>query len=185
MGIFGWRVATNTLATKKNKCRRTIVVDATCNICGNGVEDEYHAVIFCTKSRAVREAMREEWNLPKENAFWHPWEDWLFVLMDSVPEDMRAKIILLLWRSWHLRDDCTFRGGSETIRSSVLFLLRYVEELKCAELSEGTDTGKNACMRIGQQAGRDRREAMHWTARYEVLLRSIQMRRLLQRPIRA
>lgn len=38
---IGWRVATNTLATKKNKCRRTITVDAVCNICGNGDEDEF------------------------------------------------------------------------------------------------------------------------------------------------
>ena len=43
--IFGWRVATCTLATKKNKWKRTLEVNSTCNICGNGEEDEFHAVI--------------------------------------------------------------------------------------------------------------------------------------------
>lgn len=61
--IFGWRVATNTLATKENKWKRTLEVDATCSICGNGTENEHHAVIMCTKSRALRTAMREVWNL--------------------------------------------------------------------------------------------------------------------------
>lgn len=49
--IFGWRVATNTLATKKNKWKRTLELDPICSICGNGEEDEFHAVMTCTKSR--------------------------------------------------------------------------------------------------------------------------------------
>lgn len=38
--IFGWRVATNSLATKHNTFRRTITVDNTCDICGVEKEDE-------------------------------------------------------------------------------------------------------------------------------------------------
>uniref|UniRef100_A0A8R7Q696 Reverse transcriptase zinc-binding domain-containing protein n=1 Tax=Triticum urartu TaxID=4572 RepID=A0A8R7Q696_TRIUA len=76
--IFGWRVATNTLAmSKKNKCRHTITLDATCDICGCGDEDECHAVVSCTKSRALRYKMREEWVLPAEKHFWNTGEDWL------------------------------------------------------------------------------------------------------------
>ena len=41
--IFSWRVATNTLATKENKWKRTIELYNTCCICGNGVENEHHA----------------------------------------------------------------------------------------------------------------------------------------------
>uniref|UniRef100_A0A8R7UJJ4 Reverse transcriptase zinc-binding domain-containing protein n=1 Tax=Triticum urartu TaxID=4572 RepID=A0A8R7UJJ4_TRIUA len=75
--IFGWRVATNTLATKKNKFRRTITLDATCDICECGDENEFHAVVSCTKSRALRHKMREEWDLPAEKQFWNTGEDWL------------------------------------------------------------------------------------------------------------
>lgn len=52
--IFGWRIATNSLATKKNKFRWTLELDATCNICGCSDEDEFHDVVECTKSRALR-----------------------------------------------------------------------------------------------------------------------------------
>lgn len=67
--IIGWRVAINTLATKKNKHKKTLEMDSVCNICGNGDEDEFHAVISCTKSKALRAAMRKYWPLPAEIAF--------------------------------------------------------------------------------------------------------------------
>ena len=89
--IFGWRVATNTLATKKNKFKRTIELDSICSICGNGEEDEYHAVDTCSKRRALREAMRKEWALPSEKSFRNTGGDWLQVLLDNVPEDIREK----------------------------------------------------------------------------------------------
>ena len=75
--IFAWRIATNTLATKVNKCRRTIVPDKTCVICGNVDENEYHAVVECTKSKALRHMMRDYWKIPNEQAFWYTGEDWL------------------------------------------------------------------------------------------------------------
>lgn len=67
--IFAWRIATNTLATKVNKCKRTIVTDNKCDICGSTDENEYHAVKECTKSKALRYMMRDHWSLPKEKAF--------------------------------------------------------------------------------------------------------------------
>ena len=57
--IFGWRVATNTLPTNKNKWKRTLEVDNVCKICGTEEEDEFHAVVSCTKSKALRHEMRE------------------------------------------------------------------------------------------------------------------------------
>ena len=74
--IFGWRVATNTLATKRNKFKRTLELEPTCSICGNGEEDEFHAVSTCTKSRALRDAMRKEWPLPAEKSFRNTGNDW-------------------------------------------------------------------------------------------------------------
>lgn len=69
MQIFGWRVATQSLATKHNTYRRTIVLEDVCDICGTESEDEYHVVVSCTRSRAMRCAMRDFWDLPKEHAF--------------------------------------------------------------------------------------------------------------------
>ena len=93
--IFAWRVATNTLATIENKHKRTLELDAICRICGNGRENEFHAVVMCTKSRGLRSAMRKVWNLPEERSFWYTGNNWLQVLLDSVNEETRAKILLL------------------------------------------------------------------------------------------
>lgn len=101
--IFAWRVATNTLATKMNKCKRMLATDNTCDICGNAVENEYHMVVACTKSRALRQEMRPHWNLPKEKNFWYTREDWLQGLLGTCNVDIRNKILLLFWRAWHLR----------------------------------------------------------------------------------
>ena len=95
--IFGWRMATNTLATKENKWKTTLELDATCSICGNGIENEHHAVVMCTRSRALRVAMTEVWNLPAENKLWFTGENWLQVVLDTENEETRAEILLLLW----------------------------------------------------------------------------------------
>ena len=87
---------------KKNKFKRTIVHDSVCEICGKGDEDEYHAVIACTKSRALRYAMRKEWKLPAKKEFWYTGKDWLQILLDKHDSGMRINILLLLWRAWFL-----------------------------------------------------------------------------------
>ncbi|XP_071683352.1 uncharacterized protein [Lolium perenne] len=56
--IFGWRVACDNLATKRNKLRRTLEMDSICNICGREEEDNYHATVKCTKSSALIYEMR-------------------------------------------------------------------------------------------------------------------------------
>jgi hypothetical protein len=49
--IFSWRLARDNLATQKNKWRRNLEVKS--KICGNGVEDSFHALVECTIAKAV------------------------------------------------------------------------------------------------------------------------------------
>jgi hypothetical protein len=60
--IFSWRLASDNLPTQKNKWRRTLELQNTCTICGNGTEDIFHAVVECTKAKALRHSMRTHWN---------------------------------------------------------------------------------------------------------------------------
>lgn len=60
--------------------------------------------VACTNSRALRFSLRKEWSLPAEERFRYTGDDWLQVLLDTESEEMRAKILLLLWRCWHLRE---------------------------------------------------------------------------------
>lgn len=121
--IFGWRTARDNLATNKNKFRRTLETQGTCTICGMCDESSFHATVSCTKARALREKMREHWNLPPEFRFRQTGENWLLVLLGSCSTKQRAQVLLLLWRAWHLRCDVIHKNGKETIMNSVSFLL--------------------------------------------------------------
>jgi hypothetical protein len=92
-------------------------------------ENSYHATVECTKPKALREKMREYWDLPHENSFLYSGKDWLLVLLDKCSKELGAKILLLLWRSWHLRCDAVFEEGKETIGNSANFLIAYASTL--------------------------------------------------------
>jgi ribonuclease HI len=140
--VFGWRVATNSLAMKENKCRRTLEVNNICSVCGNGTEDAHHATVSCTKAKALRHALREVWDLPGEKKFSCTGNDWLQVLLSHEDERMRARILLLLWRSWHLRNDVIHHEGKETVTSSVAFLLSYQRDTNQTNPYIGDTKGK-------------------------------------------
>jgi hypothetical protein len=125
--VFAWRVATDCLPTRKNKLRRSLEFDDRCFVCGKEPEDAYHATVRCTKAMALRHAMRKCWNLPGENCFRYTGSgrDWLQVLLGSAEESERAKILLLLWRAWHLRNDSIHNEGRESIERYASFLQAY------------------------------------------------------------
>jgi ribonuclease HI len=123
--VFGWRVATDTLAIRKNKWRRVLELDSRCSICSNDVEDAHHATVRCPRAAALRHAMRDRWNLPDEKHFAYTGRDWLQILLGQVDDTSRSRILLLLWRAWHLRNDVIHNQGRETIERSVAFLETY------------------------------------------------------------
>jgi hypothetical protein len=116
-------------STKKNKFRRPLEIDSTCSICGTAEEDSFHAIVECTKAHALRAEMRKHWDLPMEKAFHFTGPDWLHVLLADCSHTQRGNILLLLWRSWHLRCDIIHKKGEETIMNSVSFLLSYIRYL--------------------------------------------------------
>jgi hypothetical protein len=127
--IFGWRTARDNLATTKNKQKRTLEKMSTCKLCGMTEENSFHATVACTKARALREKMREYWDLPPETMFQYTGKDWLLVLLDCCSKNQRTQVLLILWRSWHLRCDSVYEKGKETIMNSAIFLLTYASNL--------------------------------------------------------
>jgi ribonuclease HI len=128
--IFSRRLALDNLPTQKNKWRRKLEVLNTCLICGNGTEDSFHAVVECTKARALRQRMRDFWILPKEESLRKTGKDWLLVLLDNTNKDMHQAILLTFWRAWHLRNDIIHAKGQATIEHSARFLLSYANTIK-------------------------------------------------------
>jgi urea transporter len=76
-------------------------VDNTCTIYVVVAEDEHHALVTCTLARALREGMRQFWDLPREEAFLFKGTDWLLVLLSNSYQTARPMINFLLWRAWH------------------------------------------------------------------------------------
>jgi hypothetical protein len=96
-------------------------------------ESSHHAVVGCTMAAALRHEMRGHWSLPGEIKFQYTGSDWLMLLLSSVDEDMRAKVLLLLWRVWYIQNDIMHRKGIASVAGSVEFLKFYVEPLGIVE----------------------------------------------------
>uniref|UniRef100_A0ACD6AUC3 Uncharacterized protein n=1 Tax=Avena sativa TaxID=4498 RepID=A0ACD6AUC3_AVESA len=113
-----------------NKYRRTLEIDGKCKICGLCEEDSYHATVYCTKAKALRHEMRKFWKIPEEKAFTYTGKDWLPIMLANCGKDERALVLMILWRSWHLRCNIIHGSGSETIANSRVFLLNYMSCLR-------------------------------------------------------
>ena len=57
--IFAWRAATNSLAVQTNRVKHHQITSGMCSICGVEDENTFHALITCSKARALRLALRE------------------------------------------------------------------------------------------------------------------------------
>ena len=97
--IFAWKLATEGLATMQNRKRRNLESDSTCRLCGRGEEDGYHAVVACTKSRALREELRKEWELISEDMLVRSGPEWFLLLLDKLDTEERAQVFFLLLES--------------------------------------------------------------------------------------
>jgi len=123
--IFAWMLIQGGLATKCNKKKRTIIQEAICDLCGKEVETEHHAVIRCNHAVSLREAMRENWDIPTENVVAFNVPEWLLLLIDRVDAEEAAQVVLVLWRAWFVRNELTHNGRWTPLQNSVSFLSNY------------------------------------------------------------
>ncbi|OEL15921.1 hypothetical protein BAE44_0023060, partial [Dichanthelium oligosanthes] len=121
-----------------NRWKRNLEVDSTCRLCGNGEENGFHAVVSCTKARALRMELRKDWPLiPKRIFAIYPsygmlkqdGPDWLLLLLDKIDVDDRAQVLFLFWHSWHLRNDAIHGSGSVSVFGSACFVISYWNSL--------------------------------------------------------
>jgi hypothetical protein len=127
--VFAWRLAQEGLVTNNNRKRRTLMPDDTYQVCGCEGETGYHVVIRCTKAWALRQEMRHHWQLPDEEQFKYSRPDWLLHFLSSVASEVKARIVLLLWHAWDLRNDVVHAKGMATIMGSANFLVSYEESI--------------------------------------------------------
>jgi hypothetical protein len=67
--------------------------------------------------------------LPDEAQFRQQGPDWFLLLLSREKKEVRANILLLLWRAWFLRNNATHDTGEATVQGSVMFLQSYCESM--------------------------------------------------------
>ena len=73
--------------------------------------------------------MRQVWTLPDEEIYRQFTPESLLTIIDGLDVDGAAKVLLLLWRTWQVRNNQTHDTEKYTIDGSVCFLLKYWAEL--------------------------------------------------------
>jgi hypothetical protein len=128
--VFAWKLATDSLAVQENQSRRIPNLLPTCNICGMGDETGYHAVMECMTSRALQMEMMKIWALPSDYTMRYTGKEWVLVLLDSLNEDMKTKVMFMWWRAWHHRNDNIFGKRDASFSHSANFLKNYYESMQ-------------------------------------------------------
>jgi ribonuclease HI len=127
--IFGWRAANNGLAVQSNKKRCKICITSSCEICGMEEESVMHALVRCGHASVLRSAMREIWDLPNELQLLNMTPDSLLSMVVEAGIDQGSKLLLLLWRTWYVRNKITHNSDKLSFVASVSFLQKFWEEL--------------------------------------------------------
>jgi hypothetical protein len=128
--VFGWKLVNNALGVQDLRCQRHMDIIPTCQICGMEAETIYHAMIKCSTAVALRNRLMDDWGLPDDQFFNNTGPDWAIISLSQVNEQMRAKILFLWWRTWHLRNNIIFGDGKCGIEQSAIFLQAYLQTVQ-------------------------------------------------------
>jgi hypothetical protein len=138
--VFGWKLATNSLGVQDHCCKRNMDILPTCSICGMEPETAHHAMTNCTKAIALRNKLKEDWELPTEKSLRYSGQDWVLILLSQSCPDMRVKLLFMWWRIWHLWNNIIFGDGKCTIKHSANFIKSYYSSFsQAASTNHKTD----------------------------------------------
>jgi len=73
--------------------------------------------------------MSEHWSFPAEELLRYTGPEWLLHMIDISDTAVGAHLVLLLWRTWYVRDRWTHEGKWLNTASSINFLLSYWDSL--------------------------------------------------------
>ena len=140
--VFAWRVATNSLATLENKCKRTLEISNTCALCGLECEDTYHALCRCPLARHLWTEMARIWSMPKVETIVNTGPEWILHLLDRCTDEERLPMIMTLWRNWYVRNEVYHHKPAPPIEASTRFLSGYINTLLYIQQHHSDDVAK-------------------------------------------
>jgi hypothetical protein len=105
--------------------RHHIPVNGLCRICCAHREDLFHALMHCPHASALWEAMREVWEIPRVST---PARDrWLEAWLLSMPMKLCDRVLMIVWRVWHARNEVTHGKPLSSTIGSRRFICSYVK----------------------------------------------------------
>ena len=107
VNVFTWKLARDSLPTRRAKYIRHLEASDTCALCGREPETSYHVTVTCPRAQGLRSAMREHWLLPDEEQFHYTGLDWFLLLLDQCSDTVRDLNKLLLWKTWSVHNNIT------------------------------------------------------------------------------
>ena len=131
--VFAWRIVTNSLATWANKLSRHLEVSDLCPLCGLEREDMFHAFCRCPLAKELWHAMATDWCIPKVEDILNTGSEWLFTLLDPLDEATRMIVLMIMWRTWHVRNEITHDKKPPPTEASRRFLHGYITSLLCIQ----------------------------------------------------
>jgi hypothetical protein len=75
--VQAWKIVKDGIPTRANRNYRHMDQGSMCELCGQGVEDCFHAVITCPHARALRYELRKKVSLPDEEDIQLSGPEWL------------------------------------------------------------------------------------------------------------
>jgi hypothetical protein len=111
-----------------NKKRNLEITDI-CVICGVEREDNFHTFCRCPLAVSLWRAMAEVWKLSDPSTVANTRKEWVLHLIDGKTEFDRAKVLLLLWRIWHVRNEVVHHKAPPPVEASKRFLCSYLESI--------------------------------------------------------
>ncbi|KAM0924261.1 hypothetical protein ACQ4PT_004995 [Festuca glaucescens] len=86
--------------------------------------------------------MKEVWRLPEVSSLNGMDNEWVLKLLDGLSELERMRILMTLWRIWHVRNEIVHDKPTPPMESSGSFLCSYVESLTTIKYCLGADDVK-------------------------------------------
>jgi hypothetical protein len=68
-------------------------------------EDNFHPFVRCNMAKQLWQFMAEKWHLPALESIEHTGVDWLISLLEKISSGMICRVLMTLWRIWHVRNE--------------------------------------------------------------------------------
>ena len=109
--IFVWRAAKNILPSAENLWKRKIIREPLCQLCKNGMETIFHALVSCKATKKIWKTTRFAEDLKGSSD--QDVLSFLLVLNSKRSKADMELLVVILWMTWNARNRWLFKGKKD------------------------------------------------------------------------